>query len=93
MAHVIAATDGLPDVHAALVQAFIHELERLAAAAVADDELRGTLDTMRANMGTSRSAAQCVTHSALRSSPGRTADTCSSAATRSASASSRRCGG
>lgn len=58
LAHVVAATDGLPDVHAALVQAFVGELERLAATAVTDDELHTTLEKMRANMGTSRGAAQ-----------------------------------
>jgi zinc protease len=64
MAHVVAVTDGLPDVHAVLVEAFIRELERLAATAVADDELRGALDTMRADMGTSRGAAQRVVSAA-----------------------------
>ena len=78
MAHVVAATDGLPDVHAALVQAFIGELERLAATTVADDELRSTLDTMRANMATSRSAAQRVASAAHYAIMGRPVGTAAS---------------
>lgn len=61
---MIAVADGLPEVHSVLVQAFIRELERLEATAVTDDELRSTLATMRANMNTSRGAAQRVASAA-----------------------------
>jgi zinc protease len=73
MAHVIAAADGLPEVHSILVSAFILELERLEAAEITEEELISTVESMRAAAETSRGAAGRVTVAARNAIMGRPA--------------------
>jgi len=56
MAHVIAASDGLPEVHAVLVSAFIRELERLEAAGITAEELLSTVEELRSSWNTPQGA-------------------------------------
>lgn len=71
MAHVIAVADGLPEVHALLVSAFIRELEQLEATAISGDELLAALDALRTEAGTSRGAAGRVAAAARDAVMGR----------------------
>jgi hypothetical protein len=71
MAHVIAAADGLPEVHSRLVSAFIRELERLEATGITEEELLSTVEAQRTAANTSRGAAQRVTIAARDAIMGR----------------------
>jgi zinc protease len=71
MAHVIAASDGLPEVHSILVSAFIRELERLEATGITEDDLLGAVEVLRTSWGTSRGAAAHVTAAARNAIMGR----------------------
>jgi zinc protease len=73
MAHALAVVDGLPDVHSLLVSAFIREIERLGDKDVGEDELRGAIDSLLSNAGTSRGAIQSVRSAARNSIMGRPA--------------------
>lgn len=57
IAHVLAAADGLPEVHSLLVPAFVREIERLAAAEVTTDDLGSVLSSLSTAADTPRSAA------------------------------------
>jgi predicted Zn-dependent peptidase len=73
MAHVIAVVDGLPEVRALLVAAFIREIERLEEKDVGEDELRGAIESLRSTADTARGAIQWVTSAARNAIMGRPA--------------------
>jgi predicted Zn-dependent peptidase len=78
MAHVIAVADGLEEVHSALVQAFISELERVEATAITEDELLSTIDALRTAADTTRGAAARVAGAARNAVMGRPVESISS---------------
>ena len=71
MAHVIAVVDGLPDVRALLVAAFIREIERLDEQDVSEDELGSAIESLRRNADTARGATQWVASAARNAIMGR----------------------
>jgi zinc protease len=79
MAHLIAATDGLEEVHPILVSAFIRELERLEATGITDDELLSTVEALRTGAETSRGAAGRVVGAAHNAIMGRPVTSAASA--------------
>lgn len=60
MAHVLAAADGLPEVHSLLVPAFLREIERLAETEVTEEDLSSVLSSLITAADTPRSAAMRV---------------------------------
>jgi len=71
MAHVIAVVDGLPEVRALLVAAFIREIERLEEKDVSEDELGSAIESLRSTADTARGAIQWVTSAARNAIMGR----------------------
>lgn len=58
IAHVLAAADGLPEVHSRLVASFIREVEKLEEKPLTEDELRSAAGSMSADWDTPRGSVQ-----------------------------------